>query len=104
MSAKAETIEHWERMWRDPVGCMERCEGPYAQSCPFCQKYPGCEGCPVGSDSCKDTPFYSAREAWRRLLQGGWLPHEWLNCLHEWRVAARREIEFLEILPEEEVR
>jgi hypothetical protein len=71
-----QSIEHWERMMADPVGCDERGERPGASSCPLCDKYRdnngNCNGCPIATyrkrEHCLGTPYLMAACAFDEYL------------------------------------
>lgn len=89
------SIKHWKRL-RD--GREQWDEGPFADSCPLCQRYRVntpygyCFGCPVkdhtGVKNCHRTPYYAAREAYFKRSEN----------LELARLAAQAEIDFLRSL------
>ena len=110
LEALEDSIEHWTRMHKDPLGCDDT---PTAMQCALCRRFiygqqvtEHCEGCPIkdqtGAPDCLGTGYYEARPLlfqMRRLdrdsMELGDLPGEWER-------ASGMMLDFLKsLLPEE---
>lgn len=68
------SIEHWERMYEDPIGARENGEVGGSASCALCQEFTYCNGCPVnahtGGTACYSTPYADAASALLSVYNG----------------------------------
>jgi hypothetical protein len=92
------SIDHWKRMYRDPVGCEKREEWPGPINCACCllwnKRGNRCEGCPVkeatGKPYCYGIAHADAMVSWEEFHYGEDAaekvrPSLWLARLCYWR-------------------
>ncbi len=103
--ALKDSIEHWERMMRDP-DCGDRL---YRDECALCNLFwnpaEACPRCPIGAHTglgqCMGTPYGQARDALGVYLCAKTYGEANLAPLRRaWRESAQEEIDFLRSLLE----